>query len=56
MKTMDELNGIRNDIDVINKKLAVLSDDELQFVVGGLKVGGLEVKSHSGTIENCYVE
>ena len=54
MKTMDELNGIRNEIDVINKKLAELSDDELQFVIGGLEVGGLIGRPNSGTIDNCY--
>ncbi len=54
MKTTDELNGIRNEIDVINKKLAELNDDELQFVIGGLEVGGLTGRLNFGTIDNCY--
>ena len=36
MKTKEELNAIRGEIDTLNKKLAELSEDELQQVVGGL--------------------
>lgn len=38
MKTKEELNALKAEFDVINKKLAELSEDELSEVGGG--VGG----------------
>lgn len=35
MKTNEELNAIRNDIEAPNKKLTELSGDELAQVTGG---------------------
>ena len=36
MKTKEELNTLRNEIDVLNKKLAELSEEELAQVTGGI--------------------
>lgn len=35
MKTNEELNALKNEIEVLNKKLAVLREDELGQVIGG---------------------
>ena len=35
MKTKEELNALKNEIDTLNKKLAELTQDELDMVVGG---------------------
>ena len=36
MKTKDELDAIKEEIDALNKKLAELTDDELAQVAGGV--------------------
>lgn len=54
MKTTEELYALKNEVEIMNKKLAELNDDELQFVIGGLEVGGLNGRPNSGTIDNCY--
>ena len=38
MKTKEELNDIKNEVESMNKKLSELTDDELNEVVGGMKV------------------
>ena len=35
MKTKEELNALKNEVEALNKKLAELSDDELSQVSGG---------------------
>ena len=35
MKTADELNALKEEVKVLNKKLAELSEDELAQVAGG---------------------
>ena len=35
MKTKEELNALNNEVKALNKKLAELSDEELQQVAGG---------------------
>ena len=35
MKTKEELNTINEEVEALNKKLAELSDEELEQVVGG---------------------
>ena len=35
MKTKDELNSIKEEVDALNKKLAELNDEELKLVAGG---------------------
>ena len=36
MKTKEELNALKEEVEALNKKLAELSDEELQQVAGGL--------------------
>lgn len=38
MKTADELNAIRKEIETVNKKLAELTNEELAQVVGGINL------------------
>ena len=35
MKTKEELNAIKNEVEALNKKLAELNEDELAVVTGG---------------------
>ena len=35
MKTKEELNALKNEVEALNKKLAELSEDEMKEVVGG---------------------
>ena len=35
MKTQEELNALKNEIEALNRKLAELSEDELEQVMGG---------------------
>lgn len=37
MKTKEELNTLKEEVETLNKKLAELTDDELKEVVGGNK-------------------
>ena len=36
MKTKEELTTLKNEVEALNKKLAELSEDELNLVVGGI--------------------
>ena len=36
MKTKEELNALKEEVETLNKKLAELSEDELAQVAGGL--------------------
>ena len=46
MKTKEELNALREEVEALNKKLAELSEDELAQVTGGapdmIDINGLE--------------
>ena len=35
MKTIEELNTLKNEVETLNKKLAELTEEELEQVVGG---------------------
>ena len=39
MKTEEELNELKNEVEALNKKLAELSEDELCAVAGGMTPG-----------------
>ena len=41
MKTPEELNALKEEVEALNKKLAELSDEELQQVAGGTALPGL---------------
>ena len=36
MKTPEELNALKEEVEALNKKLAELTEDELKLVVGGV--------------------
>ena len=38
MKTVEELNALKEEVETLNKKLQELSEDELQQVAGGIGV------------------
>ena len=38
MKTKEELNALKSEVETLNGKLAELSEDELKQVAGGMKV------------------
>mgnify|MGYP003293232493 CR=1 FL=1 len=35
MKTKEELNALKNEVETLNKKLAELNEEELKQVIGG---------------------
>lgn len=35
MKTKEELNALRNEVEALNKKLAELNEEELEQITGG---------------------
>ncbi len=40
MKTKEELNALKTEVEALNKKLAELTEEELKEVVGGFEVPG----------------
>ena len=36
MKTKEELNALKNEVEALNAKLAVLADEEMMQVIGGI--------------------
>ena len=38
MKTKEELNALKNEVEELNKKLAELTEDELKSVTGGASI------------------
>ena len=36
MKTKEELNALKNEVEALNAKLAVLTDEEMMQVIGGI--------------------
>ena len=40
LKTQEELNQLKTEYETVNNKLKELSEDELEYVTGGLSVGG----------------
>ena len=53
MKTKEELNALKEEVEALNKKLAELTEEELAQVFGGLvpalnKRHGIELRSAEG--------
>ncbi len=42
MKTKEELNKIKEEIETLNRKLAELTEDEVKQIIGGSSIHGLE--------------
>ena len=51
MKTKEELNALKNEVETLNKKLSGLTEDELKQVVGGAvpEIPGIE-RHHYGHV------
>ena len=47
MKTKEELNALKEEFDVLNKKMAELSPEELQEVIGGVTPPTLDLPDRS---------
>ena len=43
MKTKEELNALKEEIETLNKKLAELTEEELAQVSGGFTIGGARI-------------
>ena len=62
MKTKEELNALKNEVETLNKKLAELTEDELRLVVGGAGTvfviddphENKEIHIYNGTVENDF--
>ena len=62
MKTKEELNALKEEVENVNKKLRELSDDELRVVVGGSEVEFLfddksvdkEFRIYEGTVKKEF--
>ena len=39
MKAKEELNALKNEVEVLNQKLSTLTDEELEQVTGGVDPG-----------------
>ena len=48
MKTIEELNALKNEIEALNRKLADLTEDELAQVTGGTEQGENELTRKLG--------
>lgn len=53
MKTKDELNAIRNEIEALREKLKPLSEDELKAVTGGGDTYKMEKSNPTDNTENA---
>ena len=62
MKTKEELNALKEEVETLSKKLAELTEEELQQVVGGTEVeffiddksGNKEFHLYDGTVEKDF--
>ena len=54
MKTKEELNALKNEVEALNEKLAELSEEELKAVTGGY-VGGTCGENNGIIIDNSYI-
>ena len=43
MKTKEDLNALKEEIETLNKKLAELTEEELAQVSGGFTIGGARI-------------
>lgn len=55
MKTKEELNALKEEVETLNKKLAELSEEELMLVTGGTYYGGICGENNGTIIDNSYI-
>ena len=53
MKTKEELNALKKEVETLNKKLAELTDEELAQVVGGLLLPIFKGNINTEFLEQC---
>ncbi|MBQ0090248.1 MAG: bacteriocin [Prevotellaceae bacterium] len=51
MKTAEELNAIKEDVETLNNKLNELTDEELAKVTGGHDLDPLQVKDYAKVLK-----
>ena len=56
MKSKEELNALKEEIETVNKKLAELTEDELGQVTGGEAMAGFERMFDDLDVEKTYTE
>ena len=57
MKTQEELNVIKEEVEALNKKLVELTEDELKQVTGGIgNSTGDPVTENEGKIDECRIK
>ncbi len=56
MKTKAELNTLKNEVEALNRKFAVLNEDELGPVTGGAHVGGVCGPDYNSTLDRILFE
>ena len=49
MKTKEELNALKNEVETLNNKLAELTEDELTQVIGGVGGNGVILVATEGS-------
>ena len=54
MKTKEELNAMKEEVETLNKKLAELTEDELAQVTGGCVGGILGISDFGGLVPVDY--
>ena len=56
MKTTEELNALKKEVETLNKKFAELSEEELKQVAGGLKPLIMEVLNEQSSRSDPKLE
>lgn len=56
MKTKEELNELKEKIETLNRKLAELTDEELEQVIGGVTVPFASPKQEGGNLYSEYFD
>ena len=54
MKTIEELNTLKNEVEALNSKLAELSEEELTEVTGGMKI--VVIKASQESVDNSDIK
>ena len=56
MKTKEELNALKEEVETLNKKLAELTEEELKQVTGGQMIGEkeFEYKIYENGVEDKF--
>ena len=53
MKTKEELNALKEEVETVSRKLHELTEEELEQVTGGFDPGSYEISQTPGFTINC---